>query len=1119
MSVWENPCYAIEPIRHIANRLPFRYGHSLPLFLKEVTGFHFGDCSVRHPDRSGKSAWEYYSSDPERWRKFYTSGNILDDRIVKQQFANTLETTNLRYAGIRAVYWAFRNFRDGSWKAKDILNKEALSSFVDTAFTISGASARLKHDEWQNAGKYFRSSEEGDWLEKEAIADSVRFMWTLRHSKKMRSIAVRSRTVQYKRHRDGIKLVDISAEKDQILPTWRDMVLDRGLDKANERDEDRDLLEAFEEVRELVKQGEAVNKVDAELISVLPYQEMPKKGGRLVVFTFKGGLLFYDRRRHESGVLFEKDFDRLVQMLQSDAKLHMYYSRYTHRDPSLGKLMLNAYNQLMDETTSAMAKCSIDDCNKLCRAFDVIQFFVLATYSDDITDLSARIQKQKLKQEGLDKLVNVKHVFNVVRNPRFGMKETMELLKFNKIFPCPDFCIYSVVDSIADKAINAHRSNPEVTLPNMFGPDGKADIVEFRKYMKRNRIINYHDVHGTLPGSLYDRLDPDLPVELLAYPNIDIKRLKIEHVDYINIKGTFNYIEFDGNEATLIKDKTIAPTCFKDDRRKLQNYSAVERNQLLKFLFSKEFKSQDQVHELFTSGKMFTLYKPWILLALKAEAKKPGSRAFSMASDEPRRMVSEGEFNIAQYVTRQRGSSQGKDTMTLDQRLHEITQTPDPFASTYDIMFSTDLDGFSPKQAKEFKEEAFASWAEVFDHDAFTRSYDLFTKSQLRFERFDVSDSFDMIGNDLEGFHGRMNTAAHLDLMGYAVYKMKQMGLVVGSAAMEALIDDGIMRIKLSKAAGPKNDVAAQVMRTISEIYQFAGLKISWDKTFISQVTAMYLNRVFYDGCEVTPGAKAFMRIGKKLNAAIPTIADEIEGHASTARGAIQSGACSWLSYYCMLVEVFKSYVRWGLNSFKDPELDRLALCSYMPVALGGLGVPSLYQLATNEGFSAVQNGLANVKLICHRFSGYLPLVERMLNAGTREVSEEEILRNPTSVRTKLRCINRRRFANVAKAALLKASTNTLIREVARGAYNNADEAIYETIATTTELSEIQRSLLWNLTTAGIIDSYVAKLQNSATAASVIGHRAAMSILLANKSEARMLLNELATNRLTYRER
>jgi len=1117
MSVWNQPCYSIEPLRSAANNLPFTDDDIFPEELAGIANFSFGNCSNRHPDKAEANAAEYFAAKPDEWAKFARAGRKNLRGADAVCFRNTLEQTNTKYAGIRAVYWAFSKFRTETWETKQKLDTKEAVNFVNKVFTLAASPSRINQVGWeQHLDWYEKDSSEGhskvySWCKAEEIADSVRYLWTLKTSQKQRIITKKREALVKRTIGSKFKRILTKDGVDQI--TKNEIRAMRALGASGFNVEEA--RKAYSVVMKKVKAREEISIADAKNVSVLPYVEYPQKGARLIVFTYRGGLILYDKVDKESALILEKDHDRLVQMLQGDAKLVKYYTKYAFHEKELSSLMIDKYEAIMKLTLKSMANLTDYNCNRICRAFDVCQFLMLARLASDLNDDAVNYQTEKIKKEKLDEIIDVDAYMRIIDDEELGVKETLELAKFNKIFPCPDFCVHSVVDSIEDYAENPHPVSDRAVLGVAKGAEVVADVDEFENYCLRNRLINFFDVHDFLPGKIRNTDDPEFPSFLTAYPNVPITKIKVEHMKYIDIADTFMYRTYDGCEHELVKDKVIAPTKDKDSNKELSEFKPTERNQVMKFLFSRSFMSQKALSELAISGDLFEKYQQWILLALKAEAKKPGSRAFSMATDEVRRLLSEAEKNIATYVTHQRGSSQGKSDKDLSERLALLSGTPQFMIGHTATMFAFDLDKFSPRQNPEFKRRAMKSWSLVFGSPVFDSTIKVFTETTLEFQKFGVKDKFDMVGNDLEGFHGRLNTAAHADLMGYAVYKLKQLELTRGAASLEVLIDDGALRIDIANdQAGENVQIVTDV---IDRVYAFAGQKISWDKTFVSRVMMQYLNRVFYDGIEVTPGAKAFMRIGKKQEVAVPTIISEFEAHASAARGAIQSGSDHFLTYYEYIFEVYKTLKKWGMPKGSDADLDRLAFAMFIPIGLGGFGISSLYGLSTNEGFNSMQAGIAAMRMICHSFPAFAPMANKYLNAGIRTMTTEGILRNPTAWRTKLRCLNLRRFENAAKAKVLGSSTNTLVQAANRGDFDEADDAILAAIEADKNISEVKRKMLWNITSKSHIDSLVGKLQSSSTAAAMLGRKKCLVIFIANRSEARLLIKETMMGRLVQR--
>lgn len=1119
MSVWSDPCYSIEALRNTVNNLPISTNREIPAYLEDVANFKFGNCSRRHADRAGARAYDYYRANPDAWYEFCNAGVKRGTHVDRLFFQNTIQQAKVKYSGIRAVYWAFDKCFRNNWKCKDTYSREFAGNYVWETCKLQASTSRNKQEPWEDAIKWYAedANEEGGWLREDSKADSFRYLWRIRRSAKNRGLAKKRQVIIEK----AIKAKVVEIKRRNTTNSKAKVINQR---RAEAQGFDKELaVSMFKAVSNAVKNKEPVLQCNLDLISTIPFVEYPTKGGRLVVFPFTGGFIMYDKVLKEGCLMYQKDYDRFVQMLQSHSQLVLYYSKYSFEDKALSAKMHSKYIDIMGTFLDDFDFSDEERCNRVCRAYDVAQFVVLANMSRDINDVAYNAQIAKLNSENLNGVVNISRAIHIMDDESLGVKEVLELAKFNKMFPCPDFCIYSVVDNLEVKRDNPHPSSDSVTIRASTNKEYIASRAEWRKYMLRNRLVNYHAVHGIFPGRLRTSSEladylgveeedvPRTPTHIMNYPSLAANSITVEDVQFVNAKGSFDYRRYNDCEDELVKDKTIAPTTYPGDERLPSDFAMKERNQVLKYLFSSDFKSQKEVNAMYADKSIRTKHKNWILLALKPEAKKPDSRAYSMATDEDRRQLSEFEANVAQWVAYQRGSSQAKSDKDLSERLATLADIDELKPGMEQFMMSFDIEGFSPMQARSFKTDGFSSWDHIFDLEDVSNMMSIFNDTELRFCKFGLNDKMDMNGNDLEGFVGRMNTATHIDLMGYAVYVLRKLGIVKDPPALEVMIDDGLL--KMSVVRGKVNEA----IDIIEMVYEMAGLKISWDKTFCSKVLCQYLNKVYYDGIEVTPGAKAFIRIGKQQDVAVPTIVDELEANASTARGAMQNGADHRLAYFSYVHSNFKSLCRWGMKEGSDDGTKRMAFMSYVPVGLGGFGTSNLYGLSTNESFNSMTAGISYMKMICNKFPVYITMANSLLNAGVRDMDAVGILRNPYSIRSRLRCLNTRRFANVAKAYILKNSVNTLISTVARGEFDGNDDDILATIENTTRLDEVTRSRLWKMTTMSFVEKVVAKLQTSRTAASVIGVRRCMSLAIVNKSECRTLIKEIMEDKLQMR--
>lgn len=1086
MSVWSSACYNIEPLRNCINNLNAKDVLEYPYYLSGVCNFTFGDCGDYHPELSNWLAHDLFSGDRKVWERI--RGTISKRKSGTPQerllFRNTLEATNVRYSGLKAVYWAYAHLTSGEIVLSTNLEEEPFRAHAKVSWELAGVATRANAAAWNSAFETFWPQGGTRWFKAEAQADGAAKAWTT------------NRSASYRRFgKNPTCLVErASAVYDVRLIPQSEAITD----KAEEEILRVRREEGYQAAAKLATDGRvracSTNPLVVKELATVPHVQVDSGVRWFRQYRFNGGYIYYNSRKREGAIFFKKDHDRLVQMLKSRAQLLKYYANYTNNQPGLNSTMEAKFLELEKLFLDKLDPKDPDFANWVCRAFDVTQFIYLASLADDLWDRASRDQKDKVKKEGLDKYVDIEAALRVVEDEELGVKEALELLKFYKIFPCPDFCVFSAVNSFKEKSSKPNSAQFQVnTAPTPATPSYPITTKdEFWAYTMRSRALVFHATHGYLPGKTL----PHAPGELAAYPNMSPGFLKVEHMQYIDFRGAFRFRRYDGCEDELVKDKSTAPT--------KEEPSDVDRNQVLQYLFDPNFLSQSEVNKVFAMGDLSRFGASDILLRHKPEAKKPGSRLFSMANDPARRQCSELEANIAVYAKHMRGSSQGKSTMDLDASLSKISKCWDP--TVEEVLMSFDLAAFSPKQAPELKAFAYDTWAYCFDEPDTLNTRKIFTDSTVKFDMFGISDTWKLEGNDLEGFNARMNTVLHVEIMSYCVYKLKMFGVIQRSADLEVLIDDGLLKLSFPKKDFDRNWRYAT--RFIEKVYQSFGLEISWDKTFVSQVMCQYLNRVYYDGAEVTPGAKAYMRIGKVAEVAIPTLADELESHAAATRGAIQSGSNHLTAYFAYVFEFWLSIYRWSKYSKAVWGSNDILFRVFLPVGLSGFGMNSLFGLSTNEAFDSLVSALGNCRMIIYAYPKLKPIMEHILKAGVRPMNTEELLRSGTSLRSNLRCLNTRRFANVAKTIIMNRTTNPLLQVVVSLL---TDVSVLPTIAALDKVDvmhEVTRTRVWKVGPMPFMEKVVAKLQSSTTAMRVIGPKRVAGILIINRAEARKLIDE-----------
>lgn len=1193
MSVWRSPCYNIEAPRNTLNNYPEENLKTFPDELKGVFNFNFGDCSDYHPELSERHAATVFKESNEVWTDFCKRTRTSSRREDPYKFRATICATNVKYSGIKAVYWIYKAIAEEELKIASKLDEEVLNSFIRKLWNYTGPGSRINKNNWKAAGDALWSDAEDekyatpDWFKAEGTANAFNYLWTANNSpsfkrqKKRTRILVKTprKATYYTKARVVAEETTISKgfvpkipagkadnpkKRYDFLAKWvydcrerpggdedsgarsgstRDVGTERetqaGTSDGEEPTGDSDQgtagrtfsgfhskaavtgstgsassggHDAGSSRKSDVSEGATRAGFSRRLlreVEILPYVQISEKSHRWKMFRFDGGYIIYDERKDEAGIFYTKDHQRVAQMLKSRAQLIKYYSKYAVDDTELNRLMISKFNKLEELFLTTVDVKDADFCNWVCRACDVTQFKYLAGLADDINDKALSDQDAKIAKEGLDRFYPVEEALKVVVDDRFGVKEELELLKFYKLFPCPDFCVYSAVSNFKKKSSAPNPCTWAVPLILTGGEDYSTSKEEFRNYTLRNRLITFKETHGYLPGKVVKSDDPQVqpPAYLRAYPDVDPLAIALTDVHWIDFKGTFLYRRYDGCEEELVKDKSTAGK-IKDDNR-------WSGNQVLEYLFRDDFKKQKEINDAFREGRLPNISKMEILLRFKAEAKKPGSRLFSMATDEQRRQLSELEANIATYARNCRGSSQGKSDIDMNASLTAMAST----LSTQfeELLISFDLAAFSPKMSPEFKEFQYETWAYCFGEDDIMPTLEIFRGNEVVMDLFGLDDRWKLEGNDLEGFNARMNTVMHAEVMGYCVYKLKQIGVISKrvSADLEALIDDGLLKLYFPRDRF--HERVNMAVTIIEKIYMSFGLEVSWDKTFVSQIMCQYLNRVYYDGMEVTPGAKAFMRIGKVEDAPVPSLSDELEAVSASARGAIKSGSDHRLAYWAYIWEFTMTLVKWSKYNWEAFKSDDLAFRCLFPISLGGFGINSLYGLSTNSAFNSTVACLANVRMVVFADAEKAAYVNSVLNAGVRDMSLDEVLRAPTAIRSVFRNLNSRRFANSAREYVMAKSSNPFLKYVVRRLTATQEVSMADVIAPLTVINEFQRSRLAKIDPNDFLEKIVKKLQTSGTAARMLGKGKVVALTLINRSEARVLINEAAKGKFSRR--
>jgi len=1137
MSVWSTPCFRIEPlIKTLQNYALAADKLSTDNFASECD-FMVDDSDALLCDTESRiKAGTLHDTVPRKFIDIATDNPSVMYQIRTyakatrrsngdELFCSIRELRKPKYVGLKAVYWTANLLRQYANEIPHEFEYEEFRAYWKSVYVMSAPTSRL------NIGRYARIAAQLDstfgreWFEQRNLIEAIRHLWIAGSNRDYKRAT--GRWLRNWKSQKSEKTKPTKAYFAKVrIKELRD-IIERALEerkgKKNKQDENffkplkvsEKKLRAYESELEGLTNvwGESTkinqkDKKDAMLsdsdVPYIPFFKNSKNMSKYIQITkFSNGYYVTDIKTGETATLFWKEHLRLLNYLTGILKCEEYFSAYDIHSPSLTQKMYNYYKGIKDDLMEQASNLSGHDAGYLARALDVKQFMYYARLASDVSKRSMKEQQDKWDKEGLQKIYNPILIDRMLADESLGIAEKVELLKIYKILPCPDFDHFSAIPDIARKFDKPNNWKPDNTVKVDGQEVFKTSLDEFQKYQKRSMINMYLAKNKHLPGKLVKdaELDPKFPLRLAKYPNVDPTLLTVSDMDWIDIKGSFTFKPYDNLEYELVKDKTTAPPDGNDDRMN------VKTNQLCRYLFDPEFEDMDVLRTAINEGR--EKWQKHIKIAWKAESKKPSSRIFYMATDQDRRPLSELESNCAEYVKHKLGSSQGKSTMDLNESMSKIgvyRKYPN-----LGLIISFDLKAFSPSQCREFKELGLQKWGDAFNLDHVKKLDRIFNNRKIYVDKFGHMDGFNQFGGDLEGFNARLNTDMHIDIMGYAIYKLRQSGKTSEPALFECLIDDGLLNVQvpIGKDETTLQKNADDIMDCIEQVYNAFGLSISWDKTFYSHSFYQYLNEIYWEGRRISPGLKAYIRIGQPTELPIDNMMDELMTHAATASGALKSNAPHPLVYASYIVEYYLSIKRWSGYKKLDNVMESLQIRAFVPFQLGGFGMVSMTHLATNETFNSLAAGVSNLRMIAYAFPEVGKSIAKIMNMEPDEMSAEGMLRNPKSLKFTMTALNNKKFPNSVRGVVLEKSVAPYILNVKARLIEETGSVLAGIIAVNKQIHDVIREKLWEMDPMHAIESLIGKMQNSSTAATLLGFRKVLALRLVYRLQARAVIFEV----------
>jgi hypothetical protein len=810
----------------------------------------------------------------------------------------------------------------------------------------------------------------------------------------------------------------------------------------------------------------------------------------LAVYHYRGVWVYLDELNNLAYVFTRADIARLKQLIYGFANALYYADALDMGYSELGRKMEFACERMKSLCIQASGKCNSNRINDLCRAFDILYHTYLSKLASDIDHRAVELHEKKLREEKVAEIVNIAEYNSILSGLK--PKEALEVALIFKCFPQPDFDYFGACYRQMELYKGYNALGDEISV------EAEAHFQNVLLYYKYLMVRAFHGRHGYCPGRVQeDALNEEWAVR---YPNIDPAEFEYKKVAKIDLHGAFQFVEFGEDNLDLVKDKAICPMAVNElktaeDKRKVK----IESKNMLMNVLNRAYPVD--LHELDKNrGSLF-----YDLLAEdKAEAKKRNGRQFFEAHTDVRMLQSQYELSISEYARFAPAFIANKTLKEKKEMFNETTALAPDHAPDTGLLISFDLAKWSPHMNPRIHVELDNINADLFGRDSLRMAHRLFSYGKIHYIKGAIHHSYRKMGVDFEGFAGKKLTMFHCAVMGYSVRMMRERRITQKGAKFMALIDDGLLRVAVKKETLKRDK--ERVIGVLEEIYTAVGLELSWDKTYISERFAIFLNDVKLYGTSINPAMRAVVKMNAEKQFTCPTILDELGDIASRASGVITAGGLPTIVYALYCYYVSDIFSKWSQR--KTSFSPQLAVVAFAPIGLGGFAIETPLTLSGSVRSVPLSECISHMKAIGTRYASTRSFVNFLVNQPIRTLDTLDKIRNPGLVRREGRTIRSNRAENlIAKYLMMRVDAPSMAPILGVASKNSVMDAAVM-LGDLASVPATVLKLVWESTIDFAVAQVAAKFLKSSTASSLVPQKALYRRFLSNKTEAQALIRE-----------
>jgi hypothetical protein len=767
---------------------------------------------------------------------------------------------------------------------------------------------------------------------------------------------------------------------------------------------------------------------------------------------------------------------------------------------------LNMFNNVFEEFIRSLTRTQRH--NEVARAWDVMFNLYMASVATDVTDRALKLQSLKMADNKYDKMIQSEYILKILSG--LGVETALDFLKLYKVLPSPDFNPTTGFMEMKKLHNNPHSfMEPHPTLANKY-PEIVPTLDEFRYFRDLQLLRRLHKKFGYIPCPLkpeamqYMR---DNPTSYLhAYPRVSPNTLTRIEQELIEIENAGVWEYRNSNSPEHYSDKACAPQRNSldsiSDSESFYKLPIWERNYTAWYIHQSEIPSCTDLRKQFLDGG----WKNEQIAYFKPESKKDNPRNFYSAKPYSRMVMSELEDNVSRYMSHDVASFQSKDPKERANALASLLGNNNMAERRRLIFISFDLEKFSPQMPAGAKDLSMEIWTKFFDTPNKEAFRALYTDTTLHFWHHGIRQKYTVPSVDMEGQTGKMNTAYHEDVMAYGIRLLKRAQYLEESAKLAVFIDDGLLA--LSFPLGTTNDKITRCLEVLDMVYYIFGLRISWDKTFVSQKICVFLNEIYYKNKYLPIGFKAILKmqlakVGDELS-----VLGKNRALCTMARAAIANGVRAHHVYAELCKELFALHNRQYNHIFRvcgSTEAPIVAaLWSFTPVGLGGLGVPFLGTLEATPSMDPMSEFCSASEYICNVIPGMDDYFERILMQNFRPRTNLSVLRAPLAFRTTQPVLTEYKHIKYVTAAIAKFSNNNTLNNIVRLDMSTIADSIVTLIGPAPELWILEGA--YASSTIAIFDKFIGKFKRSSTIMNLMPIRLRFGLMRKYALEAHLTL-------------